>query len=321
MKENILNSKCFCKNPLPIFKNDIIMLCDCNHMAHLKCYKKLIDKTYCPICNKKIDYTFKISDYKNLNESDKPKYLQKYVDILSMTNFDNMSTYNKETTIKNIPSVSYILSTIPFLKGYDDGLTLVKNIFSLNNIKIKVKGLKKINDLPKVYIANHTCYLDFMVMFYVLKCGFLSSVEINLTQIGRQLTQIVPLVLIDRGIKSSTVDKMKEYVENEGSLCVFPEGMQTHPKTIINFRTGAFNVEHQVYAVVIEYDLPVADMVVKDFILKIMSEQNINIKVKILGPYLPPFNEKDIENIRIDMADAGHMFLSRVSNRDLEELK
>ena len=158
-------------------------------------------------------------------------------------------------------------------------------------------------------------------MFYVLKCGFLSSVEINLTQIGRQLTQIVPLVLIDRGIKSSTVDKMKEYVENEGSLCVFPEGMQTHPKTIINFRTGAFNVEHQVYAVVIEYDLPVADMVVKDFILKIMSEQNINIKVKILGPYLPPFNEKDIENIRIDMADAGHMFLSRVSNRDLEELK
>jgi 1-acyl-sn-glycerol-3-phosphate acyltransferase len=320
MKEILINSKCFCGKPLPIHKDEIIMLCECEHMLHVKCYD-LTNKTICPLCKKKIKYTFKTSDYKLIPESNKPIYLQKYIDLLSMTNFDNMSFYNIKKTIKNIPSVTYILGTLPFLKGYEDGLTLVKNIFSLNNIKIKVRGLKKINKLPKIFIANHTCYLDFMVAFYVLKSGFLASTEVNLTQIGRQLVQIVPCLLIDRGVKSNTVHKMKEYVEKEGSICLFPEGMQTHPKTIINFRTGAFNVGHQVYAVVIEYDPPVADMVVKDFILKIMSEQTINIKVKILGPYLPPFSERDIENIRRDMAEAGHMFLSRVSNRDIEEVK
>ena len=319
MTKKTINSKCFCNKSLPFFKNDIIMLCKCEHMFHLDCFN-LTNKSICYICKTPITSVFKLSDYENFNEINKSKYKQKYIDLLSMTNFDGLSSYDIHKTIKNIPFTTYILGSIPFLKGYSDGLTLVKNIFTLNNIKIKVKGLKKINNLPKVYISNHTCYLDFMVIFYIFKCGFLSSTEINLTPIGRQLVKIVPCLLIDRNIKSNTVENMKKYIELEGAICLFPEGMQTHPKTLIEFRTGAFNVGHQIYAIVIDYDIPIADMIVKDFILKIMSEQTINIKVRILGPYNPPFSKNDIENIRKDMALSGKLFLSRVSNRDLVEI-
>lgn len=319
MNNIILNSKCYCKKALTYYKNDVIMMLPCEHLLHLKCYE-LTNKKICYICEKKIISTFKLSDYKKFNEKEKSIYLQRYIDVLSMTNFDNLSSYDITKSIQNIPAMMHILGSLPFLKGFDDGLSLVTNILSMNNIKIKVLGMKKIQSGPKVFIANHTCYLDFLTSYYITKAGFLSSIEIKATSIGRQLLEIVPILLIDRGIKSNTVEKMREYVKTYGSICIFPEGMQTHPKTIINFRTGAFNIGYPIYSLVMDYDPPLADMEIKDFILKIMSGSTINIKVKILGPYLPPFNDTDIKNIRYDMAKAGHMFLSRVSNKDLEEI-
>ena len=41
------------------------------------------------------------------------------------------------------------------------------------------------------------------------------------------------------------------------------------------------------------------------------------MEVHVLGPYYPPFNNTDIERIRLDMGKVGDMVLSRVSNRDI----
>ena len=200
----ILNSKCYCKKGLPHFKNDIIMMLPCEHLFHSKCFD-LTNKKICQICEKRIKGTFKLADYKIFNETKKSEYLQRYVDVLSMTNFDNLSHYDVQKSIQNIPSFMHILGTLPFLKGFEDGLTLVTNILSMNNIKLKVKGIKKIQNGPKVFIANHTCYFDFLAVYYLVKSGFLSSIEIKNSSIGRQLLEVIPLLLIDRWVKSNTV--------------------------------------------------------------------------------------------------------------------
>ena len=37
----------------------------------------------------------------------------------------------------------------------------------MNNIEIRVNGLNKIKDGPKVYISNHTSDFDAFILFYV----------------------------------------------------------------------------------------------------------------------------------------------------------
>jgi 1-acyl-sn-glycerol-3-phosphate acyltransferase len=190
----------------------------------------------------------------------------------------------------------------------------------MNNIEIKVRGLNKIKPGPKVFIANHTSHLDFFTIFYVLGPGFLASSVVKDNIVSNQLTNILPLLIIDRGKKGgNTVDKMRKYVETHESICLFPEGMMTHPDTIIRFRTGAFNVGYPVYPVVLKYTNVVGDMSTPNFILKIASRQHEIIEMHILGPFLPPFDENKIELVRHAMANRGKMVLSRVSNRDIIE--
>ena len=155
-----------------------------------------------------------------------------------------------------------------------------------------------------------------------MNTGFLSSSVIYDNIISKQLVDVVPLLIIDRGAgKSNTVEKMKKYVEKTGSICLFPEGMITHPDTIIKFRTGAFNVGYPVYPIVLKYKNVVADMFADSFIMKIISNQKETIEMHILDPFYPPFDENKIELVRCAMAERGKMVLSRVSNRDIVEDK
>lgn len=313
MDKNI-NAKCICKYGLPWVVKEVIMLDPCEHLIHRSCFNKLKTKT-CPMCNQDITRIISKDDYKY-----DPQLYQKCIDILSVSNFDKMSRTYTEQIVLNIPNLLGTVVTMPFARGVAEGKQLCRDIFSMNNIEIKVRGLNKIKEGPHVFIANHTSHLDFFAIFYVLGTGFLSSSEINKNIISKQLTKILPLLLIDRGQKgSNTVDKMREYVEKHQSICLFPEGMITHPNTIIKFRTGAFHVGYPVYPIVLKYSNVIADMSASNFILKMASKQKQTIEMHILDPSYPPFNSEKIEKIRTSMCKRGKMMLSRVSNRDIVE--
>ena len=312
----IINSRCVCTQGLPWIIDTVIMIDPCEHLIHKKCFDKC-NTTKCPYCNEHILRIIHPFDFKY----DKTLY-QKCIDIISVSNFDNMTNYSPDEILLNIPNLLSTLIQIPFTKGHVNAKKLCKEVFEMNNIKIKVKGLKKIKDGPKVFIANHTSHLDFLSIFYVLGTSFLSSINITHNVISNQITKMVPLLLIDRGKKdASTVDQMKKYVEENGSICLFPEGMITHPDTIIRFRTGAFNVGYPIYPIVLKYKNVVGDMSTQKFILKISSKQEEIIEMHILDPFYPPFDENKIEMVRFAMANKGKLILSRVSNKDIVELK
>lgn len=311
MAEKVINSKCACGSVLIYTRSNLIMVDPCEHILHTKC---LSSHTECPLCGVAITGTYTSAQ---LRGADAPNLYQKYVDMTAMTNFDTI--YRPRRKFFNMIDIMGIVSKIPFISGFSAGQKVCRDLFCLMDSKIVAHGLHHIRPGPKVFVANHTSYLDFAVIFYLLKCGFLASSVIRDIWLGKQIMNIVPLLITDRGKSENTVEKMREYVEQNGSICLFPEGMITHPDTIIRFRTGAFHVGYPILPVVIRYEPVIYDTNIKRFIEKLISEPKITIHVDVLPQELPPFSESRIEEIRTKMAHAGNMALSRVSNKDIND--
>ena len=70
----------------------------------------------------------------------------------------------------NIINVIGLLTLVPFLSGYDDGKYACGEILKMINAKLTVTGLEHVDEFePRIYIANHSSYVDFAVIFYILK--------------------------------------------------------------------------------------------------------------------------------------------------------
>jgi 1-acyl-sn-glycerol-3-phosphate acyltransferase len=312
----VINSRCVCGDGLPWINDHIIMMLPCCHLIHQKCYK---NRSLCFICKNKVVTTINKNAYKN-----NKKYYQHCIDIISMTNHDKLMNYNYTDSILNLPPLITLISKIPFAKGVAEGKQICKEIFDFTNITIKIVGHSNINRVngPKVFIANHSSYLDFMAIFFVLGFGFLSSSFILENPLTKTLIDVVPCLIINRQEKNqNTVEKMKEYCKEHLGLCLFPEGMISHPGTLVRFRTGAFHIGYPVVPVVITYSHNIHDTNIQNFILKLLSGNKITITIKILEPVMQPFDDAKIEGVRRNMADAGNMILSRVANKDLADKK
>ncbi len=124
--------------------------------------------------------------------------------------------------------------------------------------------------------------------------------------------------MVNRGKSKNTVGKITKFMdENKKSVCLFPEGFLTHPKTIGRFRTGAFNTGYPVQPLIIRYNPVLNDDNPVFLFAKIFSQKKIEVNVQVLDLEYPPFDKEKIENIRHKMGRAGNMALSRVSNRDI----
>lgn len=319
MSKKILNSRCICKGGLP-WKNDIvIMLSPCEHLLHSTCYIYFLKKNrigiICPFCKLKVNNFYTKKDYKN-----KLITQQQYVDILSMSNYDK-GTYFLSSFIENLIHLSSLLSFVSFatLITDIDRIKFCESFFSLINAKITINGFDKIKDKYKIFISKHISYLDVFVIYYVVKSGFVASSSVKQSLLGKQLLSLIPCLTIDRGASNNNVKRIQDYVIKNESLCIFPEGMLCNPRTIAEFRTGAFVANFPIYPIVIRYEPCTSDGDLGTYILKMASQLCTNIYVDILGPYYPPFSNDKIESIRNDMAIYGNMMLSRVSNRDVHE--
>ncbi len=315
----IRNSSCkICNKGLPWIKKQICML-GCGHLYHYDC---VCMKSKCNICEikiKKNDITLFNPHQKSKNRNEMTKRIQEYNDILSVTNFD-INDIDGINVMKNLPILLNIIGTIPLNSGKEHGLSICNKILSMLNCKINIHNNHLLNKKNKiVYIANHTCYMDFIILFLLLECGFLSSEAINDNYLTSMLLNIIPCVIIKRGIKMNTVEQMKDYVDKHGSICLFPEGMMTHPETLIKFRTGAFHIGYPVQPIVIKYKKPIANMNIGKFICLLASGLEDIIDVYVLPEYKYPFNDKKIEEIRNEMSKQGDLLLSNVSNKDIKD--
>ncbi len=311
----MINSKCICNTSLNE-EYDNIMLEPCEHILHSTCYNNYY-KIICPICKINIKDMKTYTEIKKNRNKSKYHY-DKYIDMVAMSNYNSDTQIDIIKIIPKSINLIKLCTNIPFMYGYDDGKKGCEEILAILNTNISVSGLNYIKK-PNIYIATHTSYLDAIILFYILHCGFMASSQIEETTIGQYLKDIIPLLIIKRGSTNNTVEKIKEYLQTNESMCIFPEGMMSHPDTLLQFRTGAFNTGYSVYPVIIKYEPLIHDNDLNIFIKKLLSSENLKITVDIMPEQKPPFNEIKIDNIRKMMAKKGNLVLSRVTNRDIRD--
>jgi len=312
--DKLLNSLCKCSKGLPWKKGYICMVLPCEHLYHNECIKTEKEKEICYFCETKID--------KIISLKDKDIHFQHFADILSVSNYDTMSYNTSLNFIDSIFDLLSVFTKLAFTNNKKDGKELCNKIFSLNNLTLTVYGMEKIElEKKKVFICNHVSYLEFIVIYYLFGTGFLASSIVGNSKLIERLRKVVKLLTFERGRSINIVDEIKKFVDENDSICLFPEGMLKHPDTLTRFRTGAFYVGYPVYAITIRHNNIISDGLINNFLYKLSSKKNINIEVHILGPYYPPFNDASIEKIRQSMAKVGKMCLSRVCNRDVIDKK
>jgi hypothetical protein len=305
----ILNSTCICKNRLHTVNSEVIMIEPCEHLIHIKCVENLIK---CPYCKTKINGFTKKNDYKN------NKFLtQKCIDIMSMSFYQNKANLNLKNILCNTPFLTYILSHLASAKSKQDLHQACKNVLSLAGITLKIKGLKKTyNNDNKIFIANHFGILDGIIMYYILGCGFVTSMPKN--NIMQHIANILEIIFIKRGRGKyqNTVLQIKEFIKKHKSICIFPEGMIPCTGSIIRFRSGVFNVGEPIYPVVLKCKKKIYCDINITEVLKIASTLEETIEVIFLDPVYPPFNKNTPEIIRTSIAKHGNLLMSRVLAND-----
>jgi hypothetical protein len=313
--DKVLNSMCYCGIGLMWEKGENVMLYPCEHMFHEKCYKKIKDNA-CPLCKTNIEKKFMMHD-EGLHE-------QRFADMLSASHYEDMCYTTPGRFLDSLFDIATIFTRIPFVTNKQNGKEICEKIFSLNNLTLKVYGLEKTRiERNKVYICNHVAHLEMVIIYYLLETGFLASSIVGQSKIVEQVQGVIPLLTFDRGIKKkiNIVDEMRKFVDEKGSICLFPEGLMKHPDTLTRFRTGAFHIGRPIYSVTIRHNDIISDACINGFLYKLSGKRDINMEVHIMGPYYPPFDDYAIENIRSDMAINGNMVLSRISNRDIVDSK
>jgi 1-acyl-sn-glycerol-3-phosphate acyltransferase len=310
----IINSTCICDCCFFWSDGKIVMINPCEHLIHHNCLK---NKKICPHCKIKIESITNLHDYKK-----NPKLYQKCVDILSVTNHNNYNKLIYFDSLSNVPILTSLVGRIMITNNQKDAYILLTDFFKFINLNIKVDGLENIQSGPKVFIVNHTNFLDVMVIYYILKTSFVSSSFVNKHPITSKFQNILPLCFITVGESNNSVSQIKKYVEKNGSICIFPEGMFSHPATLTKFRTGAFHVGYPVYPIILKYKHHLCDTDYFNFLLKTSSSRkNEEVNMKILSPFYQPFDDNKIELVRKNMALHGNLLLSRTSNRDVNNKK
>ncbi len=343
-KDIIVNYSCYCKKFF-YSNEEIIYIYPCCHIVHLSCLNKyLLDIQYnklnnsnqsfkdkyirCPECNIKIKKV--LTERRILLKN---KYKQEKIDIKSIRLPHNIKINYMSLPI-NIIKLNSIMSKIInsstitdllnsadlFFKSFNFKINIIDNTRK-NPIKIvnnKITWLNKEDEQKLVIISNHTHNMDPIILFYILRCGFIASESINSTDIGRLVASKCNLLLFKRGIDVNVVEKIKIYLEEMKKIVIFPEGTIANNDTLLRFRTGAFYVGVPICPIVIKWKNYVYDEDAKNLIFKLITQDEINVDIYVNDIFYPPFNQEKIDEVRNYMAQVGNLEKSRVSNRSIK---
>jgi 1-acyl-sn-glycerol-3-phosphate acyltransferase len=314
--DNVINSKCSCGKPL-ISDFKLVLLLPCEHLMHIKCLRRL-KFAKCLICYTNIRRVMTFEQIKHCIEHKNGQFIQNYIDMVSVSNFMKNTEINYPNLLCRAPHSMKLINNFINTTREKEAYDIINELFELIDLKIIVKNkhLLNINE-KKVYIANHSSYIDPVILYMIVRCGFVSSDVIKNVWYAKHVPDILPLVLISRGKDKNTVEKIKEYLDTKRSVCLFPEGMINHQDTLINFRTGAFVTGYPIQPMIIKYYPNVYDTDPTNYLSKLLSQDNLRVEVTVMETEYPPFDNNKIERIRQKMAKIGNMYLSRVSNRDV----
>ncbi len=313
----LVNCMCICKDLLSS-GGKLYMIMPCNHIIHKKCIKdNHIHIHKCVYCNTSITGILTLTDIKR-NIGIYPGYHQLYIDMMSVYCGPSKTLSTYTSAINHILQLTNTYYALKNYSGPQDLSYLYQRIMSTLNIKVIIKNKNKLPKQPVVYIANHNTFLDPLVVFGALKCGFVAALKVMELKMYDHILRDCPLVIVNRSKPNSgTVKRITGFLQTKGSICVFPEGTRTHEKTLGEFRTGAFHTGYPVVPLVLSFDPLMYSGDPIHYVLNILANGGMTVTITVLDIEYGPFSPSKIGEIRRNMSLVGNFALSRVSNRDL----
>lgn len=326
------NSTCFiCKHRFNNSSKTISVL-SCGHLVHKSCTNNTLVYTnmfvHCKLCN---NYGTIVPE----NELSK----QKKIDIYSLHVTQWVpSFYNYLNVLIRVPKIFCCCVNLIFdwaiivglsslylidddtkehlkTKAHFSFFNYAKNIF---NININWIGLDNYEiGQKKILISNHVSYYDAFVIGTKIKCGAVmsSSVDNPIVRIMRQLTDCV---VINRGERNGTVQKIENHVDNYNQIFMCPQGIFSHYQTISRFRNGAFSTKYNVQPFIIKYKQDVSSMSLYNMLLF----DRVDVDVIVMKPIVRSENTQPSEysNIVLEsMIKESGFLLSNVTSTDVKD--
>ena len=108
-------------------------------------------------------------------------------------------------------------------------------------VKIRVHG-----DIPRggLIVANHVSYLDIVALSAVVRCAFVSKMEVARWPLFGLYAQCGATIFVDRERRSAVADvaeEMRERLDAGVPLTLFPEGTSTGGDDVLPFRSSLFD--------------------------------------------------------------------------------
>ncbi|KAB0507464.1 lysophospholipid acyltransferase family protein [Pseudomonas lini] len=124
--------------------------------------------------------------------------------------------------------------------------TVINKIFS---VRVAVSGFDTISTAqPYIYVANHQCNYDVLIVAEALKPGtvIVGKKSLKWLPLVGQLYWLTGSLFIDRNSPRASIQSLrkisKSVVADNTSLWIFPEGTRNKGGDMLPFKSGAFRV-------------------------------------------------------------------------------
>lgn len=306
-----------------------LLVCDmCEQVFHKKCYESIkfdqIDKFIHLNCvsNKE--------KYSMILESDVASKIsqQKHIDIVSLKRTNFKPSF--EDYLRGLMRLPYMLFHFGiFYFDYYFKIYNQKRFYNFLdavayglNIQSTIVGKEKIdNSIPKIYISNHVSYHDILTIPKYIDTGAIASISTRRHIITQILEKYKKSLFIKRGDSNRDkpiCDQMNEFIENNGSLLICPQGLLGKYNIISKFRTGGFTTKFPIQPIVLKYKQDVSSMSAFDIFL--FKRVDVEIHVLDIIYNNNSCSPKDFaEKTRIMMANKCELLLSNVDSHDIAD--
>lgn len=118
-------------------------------------------------------------------------------------------------------------------------------LFTLG-IRVKVYG-EVTRHRPTLFVANHSSYMDIMVLGHVLPSSFVSKDDVRKWPVIGWLGMIVNTVFVSRTVQGTkrNLAMMKAHLERRWNLTFFPEGTTGLGDIVLPFKSSFFKLTEE----------------------------------------------------------------------------
>ncbi len=119
-----------------------------------------------------------------------------------------------------------------------------KIILKIISFHLVLKGVPPPNN-GTLIIGNHMSYLDILIYLSCFECLFVSSVETKERFFLGQITSLAGCLFVERRNPKNLLNELraiKKYVDQNLSICIFPEGTSSNGEKILPFKKSLFQL-------------------------------------------------------------------------------